>query len=206
MVPGEKFSTTTSAHSMSGSSTSRLAGCFMSSERLELRGVEVREPGLVVEVVGARGTRPARPAARGRGAMRDSTLMISQPRSPSVLVVIEPTSAQEKSSTRTPASGPRLMAMDGGAGVLRSPASVPAFTVDGNESLRRLRRRRRFARNRAPPDADPRSTSAGAATTVALMPRRRPSLAISARVRVRKNASIAPSHRARVAGSSVERL
>jgi len=40
----------------------------------------------------------------------------------------------------------------------------------------------------------------------ALMPRRRPSLAISARVRVRKNASIAASHVARVAGSSVERL
>ena len=38
------------------------------------------------------------------------------------------------------------------------------------------------------------STSPGASTTQALMPRRRPSTRISARVRVRKNAAMAPSH------------
>ena len=50
------------------------------------------------------------------------------------------------------------------------------------------------SRSRARPDADRASTSAGDSTTQALMPRRRPSPRISARVRVLKKAAMACSH------------
>ncbi len=110
-MPGEKFSTTTSAHSMSGSSTSRLSGFFMSSVRLRLEVLRCANQGLSSKL-SARDALTCTSRRDRHGRVRDSTLMMSAPRSPRILVVIDPTSAQEKSSTRTPASGPDRVGVD----------------------------------------------------------------------------------------------
>ena len=108
IVPGEKFSTTTSAQSISGlEHLAAFRAVFMSSDRLRLELLRCANQGLSSKL-------PARDAdtctsIRDRqGRVRLSTLMTSAPRSPSTLVVIDPTSAHEKSRTRTPARGPVL--------------------------------------------------------------------------------------------------
>ena len=54
MVPGEKFSTTTSAQSISGCDHLRAFGTLHIQRQAALGGVQVREPGLVVEIAGTR--------------------------------------------------------------------------------------------------------------------------------------------------------
>src|SRR5690349_12034257 len=105
MVPGEKFSTTTSAQSIRGFRTSRLAGFFMSSDRLSFDVLRCANQGLSSKL-SAREALTCTSRRERQGRVRDSTLTTSAPRSPRILVVIEPTSAHEKSSTRTPESGP----------------------------------------------------------------------------------------------------
>ena len=216
MVPGEKFSTTTSAHSISGFKISRLSGFFMSSARLRFEVFRCANHGLSSKLPGFE-TLTCTSSRVRQGRVRLSTLITSAPRSPSIFVVIEPTRAQEKSSTRTPANGPvapsaesvcpgcargreRALAAPEAPPPQVRPARIAPECAAGYAAVGSISQKLRAVR------CGSASTSPGSAITVALMPRRRPSVAISALLRVAKKAAIACSHDARVLRSSVERL
>ena len=217
MVPGEKFSITASAQPSSGLITSRDSGFFRSMARLRLEVFRCANHGLSSKS-SARDTDTCTSRRDRQGRERVSTLITSAPRSPRILVVMEPTSAHEKSRMRTPARGPpREAATPPGvapAAVVEAPtAGVAARSARGTCPASTSRAKRdgsrapsRVAQNSRATRCGSSSTSAGDSITQALMPRRRPSPRMSARVRVRKKAAMAFSHVARVSGSSVERL
>ena len=149
---------------------SRDSGRFRSRARLRLEVFRCANHGLSSSCPGLEAlTCTSRRDRQGRERL--STLMTSAPRSPRILVVIEPTRAQEKSSTRIPDKGPRRSAACCGR-----PPGAP-----GRSGAHSCKAHRHFdlaacgPRSPAPAGADHAAHPAGVASTQALIPRLRPS-------------------------------
>ena len=148
MVPGEKFSTITSAQRISGSRTSRLSARFMSSARLRLEVLRCANHGLSSKLPAFEALTWTSSRVR-HGRVRLSTLITSAPKSPSVLVVIDPTNAQEKSRTRTPARGPGPVCRESVAAMLAVAPAPRAACTDMNRPGTCVRSGRTFQNSRS---------------------------------------------------------
>ena len=175
MVPGEKFSTTTSAQSISGSSTSRLAGasCRARGSAWRCSGARTRA---------CRRSCPAREAADLHVDARQA-----RPRARFDLDHLAAEVAEHLGGDRADERPGEVEHPDAGERSARASAALrhdsgaagaavagPAVTHD--EARRRANAGLRpFARSRAPPGADRPARRRARRRTVALMPRRRPS-------------------------------